>query len=113
MGNSSVFIGVGIAVPLVTIAIIVLIVLKTRDESTEECQESGAVSEVSDTIEELVFEDASEEEELFLTNYNEDVKLGELSESCEESNLFQNLFPRKGARVQVPIWTFHRIVESG
>jgi hypothetical protein len=94
MGNSSVFIAVGIAVPLVFIVILVLIVLKTKDESTEECQESETASEVSDTIEELVFEESSEEEELFLTNYNQDIKLGELSESCEESDIFQGLFPR-------------------
>jgi hypothetical protein len=94
MGSSSVFIGVGIGVPLVILVILLLIVLKTRDESIEECQESETASEVSDTFEELIFEDPSEEEELFLTNYNEDIKLGELSESFEESNLFQGLFPR-------------------
>jgi hypothetical protein len=94
MGNSSVFIGVGIAVPLAIIVIFVLIVLKTRDESIEECQKSETASEVSDTCDELIFEDSSEEEELFLTNYSEDIKLGKLSESCEESDLFQYLFPR-------------------
>jgi hypothetical protein len=92
MSNSSIFIGVGIAVPLVIIVILVLIVLKTKDESTEECQESETAPEVSDTSNEFIFEDSSEEEELFLTNYNDDIKLGELSESCEESNLFQSLF---------------------
>jgi hypothetical protein len=112
MGNSSIFIGVGIGVPLVIIAILVLIVLKTRDESAEESHENEAASEVSDTIEEVIFEGSSEEEELFLTNYNEDVKLGELIKSCEESNLFQCLFSRQGARATTPIWTFQRIVEQ-
>jgi hypothetical protein len=88
IGNSSIFIGVGIAVPLVIIAIIVLTVLKTKDESTEECQESQVTSEVSDAF------DSIDEKELLLTDYNEDVKLRALSESCEESNLFQILFNR-------------------
>jgi hypothetical protein len=88
MGNSSVFIAVGIAVPLAIIAIIVLIVLKTRDEPTEECQESETASEASYIFEELRFED----EDIFISGTNEDVKLRELSESFEESNLFHSIF---------------------
>jgi hypothetical protein len=87
MGTSSVFIGVGIALSLVIVAIIVLIILKTRDERTEECQESETASDVSYIFEELRFED----EEIFLSVTNEDVKLRELSESFEESNLFHFL----------------------
>jgi hypothetical protein len=87
-GTSSVFTGVGIALPLVIVAIIVLIILKTRDERTEECQESETASDVSYIFEELKFED----EEVFLSVTNEDVKLRELSESFEESNLFHFLF---------------------
>jgi hypothetical protein len=88
MGTSSVFVGVGIALPLVIIAIIVLIILKTRDEPTEECQESESASEASYIFEELRFED----EEIFLSGTNEDVKLKERSKSFEESNIFPFLF---------------------